>query len=435
MNPRRVRVNKGWLCGACLSVAASAAVPPPELPPLQPLVDSTPTGSVLRPPPGRYAGPVVIDRTMQLDGRGEVTLDGQGRGTVLIVRAPGARVTGVQVERSGALHDQMDAAVRIEADGVTFAHSRVTDALFGVFVKAARDTLVCGNVIGARKADEPGMRGDGVRVWNGANNRVFGNDIDGTRDVTLANTHDNAVVQNRIRHGRFGMQLVFAPRSRIERNWIDGNLTGVAVLYSDEVTLRGNRVQNSPGVSGIGFAFKESSQAVVENNAVIHCAVGARANSPTHPLNVLYFRRNLFAHNVAAMDFYGENGGHVIEGNRFEHNLVPVSVSAPMSARGNAWKGNQWDDYLGFDRDHDGVGDVPHDLYWFADRIFLEEPRATFFRNTPMLELVDFLERLAPFASPELILEDPRPHVGEALRVAAAEPWAPFVPACPEEVR
>jgi nitrous oxidase accessory protein len=39
----------------------------------------------------------------------------------------------------------------------------------------------------------------------------------------------------------------------------------------------------------------------------------------------------------------------------------------------------------------------------------METPKARFFRNSPALELLDFLERLAPFSLPELILSDPQP--------------------------
>ena len=34
---------------------------------------------------------------------------------------------------------------------------------------------------------------------------------------------------------------------------------------------------------------------------------------------------------------------------------------------------------------------------------------ARFFRSSPVLELLDFLERLAPFSSPDLILRDEQP--------------------------
>jgi nitrous oxidase accessory protein len=50
-------------------------------------------------------------------------------------------------------------------------------------------------------------------------------------------------------------------------------------------------------------------------------------------------------------------------------------------------------------------------LLAYADRIWLETPAARFFRNSPVLELLDFLERLAPFSSPALILRDPAPRM------------------------
>jgi nitrous oxidase accessory protein len=36
---------------------------------------------------------------------------------------------------------------------------------------------------------------------------------------------------------------------------------------------------------------------------------------------------------------------------------------------------------------------------------------AKFFRNSPVMELLDFLERLAPFSTPSLILRDERPRM------------------------
>jgi nitrous oxidase accessory protein len=48
-------------------------------------------------------------------------------------------------------------------------------------------------------------------------------------------------------------------------------------------------------------------------------------------------------------------------------------------------------------------------LYAYADQIWMELPMARFFKTSPVLELLDFLERLAPFSSPELQLKDPAP--------------------------
>ena len=50
-----------------------------------------------------------------------------------------------------------------------------------------------------------------------------------------------------------------------------------------------------------------------------------------------------------------------------------------------------------------------YELYAYADQIWIEMPPARFFKTAPVLELLDFLERLAPFSSPEMTLKDDKP--------------------------
>ena len=39
-------------------------------------------------------------------------------------------------------------------------------------------------------------------------------------------------------------------------------------------------------------------------------------------------------------------------------------------------------------------GDTPHELYAYADRLWQDQPYAQFFKGSPLLEVLDFLERL-----------------------------------------
>ena len=132
-------------------------------------------------------------------------------------------------------------------------------------------------------------------------------------------------------------------------------------------------------------------------------------NSPVHPENILHLMRNHIAYNDVAIYFYGEKGGHRIHENRFHNNLLTVAVSAPSSALANDWRGNYWDDYQGFDLDGDGIGDTPHSVYLYSDRLWMDRPMTRFFRSSPALELIDFVERLTAFSEPDLILSDPVP--------------------------
>jgi len=390
----------------CFSAGPGQAGAPTAL---QALIDAAPAGAVLRPAAGRYAGPAVIGKPLTLDGGGRVTLDGGGRGTVLSVHANNVTVRGMHLTHSGATHDGVDAGLMIDgADGARVEGNVIDQVLFGIHLKQANHALLRGNTIRGRAA-ELNLRGDGIRLWNSHFNRIEGNTLAATRDLTVANSTDNHFTGNRIVNGRYGMQLIFSPRNLIENNDVSHTTTGIAVLYSDRVTLRGNRIEHVRDVAGAGLAFKGSGAAEVVGNTVLHCTVGVQADAPPYPEARHRFHANRFAHNVTGMFFYGEKGGHLVQDNRFEKNLMQVGVSAPTSARGNDWRGNDWDDYEGFDRNGDGIGDTPYALYYYADRIWMQTPQARFFRNSPALELLDFLERLAPFSLPELILSDPQP--------------------------
>ena len=85
----------------------------------------------------------------------------------------------------------------------------------------------------------------------------------------------------------------------------------------------------------------------------------------------------------------------------------------------------------GFDRDRDDVGDQPYELYSYADRIWMDVPAARFFKGSPVLEVMDFLERLAPFTEPNMLVRDDSPRMRADWRTEDADEASkqPSVPA------
>jgi nitrous oxidase accessory protein len=378
--------------------------------PLQPLIDATPAGGTLRLAPGTYAGPATIGRPLILDGGRRAVIRGDGKSTVLSVAANGVTLRGLRLTGSGDSHDRIDAGILLEGDDHRVEENEIDDVLFGIHLKRVNRSRVVGNrVIG--KDLEQGMRGDAIRLWYSRHNVVENNSFRRARDLTFANSADNRIVGNRFKDGRYGMHIIFSPRLHVANNHLADTGTGIIVLYSPDLVLRGNHVAHALTAGGGGIVFKESKDALVEGNEVLHCSVGLRVDAPPESVGRLTVSNNRFAHNIVGLFFYGEEGGHRFFDNRFENNLTTVGISAPGAGSANVWRGNYWDDYQGFDRNSDGIGDTPHEVYLFADRIWMETPLATFFRGSPVLETLDFLERLAPFSSPHLVLRDPAPRM------------------------
>lgn len=393
-----------WL----LALWAAIALAAPQN--LQVLIDATPTGGTLHLSPGIYLGPATIYRSMTLEGENRAVIQGDGRSTVLSVNTKAVTLRGLRLRGSGDSQDRIDAGIQLEGDGHRVEDNDLEDVLFGIHLKGVRQSFVKNNRV-TGKPLATGMRGDALRVWNSRNNQIENNQFTRGRDITLINSPDNLLLNNRFTDGRYGMHVVFSPRLQAQGNRLIHTGTGIVVLYSPQLTLRGNHVAHALTDGGGGIVVRESDGSLIENNEILHCSVGLKVNTPVEGEGRLIVRGNHFAYNIVGLFFYGEAGGDYYANNRFDGNLTTVAISAPGAGSANRWERNQWDEYQGFDINHDHVGDTPHDLLLFADRIWMETPMAGFFRNSPAFELLDFLERLAPFSSPYRVLRDPKPRM------------------------
>ena len=378
--------------------------------PLQAWLDTALAGTTLRLPPGKYRGPAIINKPLTVEGNGKVIIEAGGRGTVLTIKADRVTLRGLTLRGSGDSHDAIDGAIMAEGRELLIENNVLEDVLFGISLHKTTDSIVRGNRIRSRPVDSAD-RGDGMRLWYSTGNRIENNDIAQMRDITVSNSPRNRFTGNTIRNSRRAFNFLFSHRSIVEGNLLDKNSTGVISLNSEGMVIRNNRILHAMDASGAGIALKETSAALIYGNEIVHCAHGIMADSPMDPINRIVFVNNIIAHNVTGIYFYGAKGGHIAINNTFKSNLWPVTIIGDGDPMNDFWWGNSWDNYEGFDLDGDGLGDKPHELYAWADRIWMDTPSATFFRSTPVLELLDFLERLAPFSSPSLILRDTAPRL------------------------
>lgn len=378
--------------------------------PLQLFIQLTPKDGTLKLKPGTYSGPANITRPIHIEaeGGGEVIIDGQFSGSVITLKTNNSSIRGLTIINSGLSFDQVDAGINVTGDNNVVEENTIKNTLFGIHLTAANDNRVVHNYVSSIDA-KSGLRGEGLRLWNSHDNQISHNTFYKIRDIFITNSENNLISHNKISHSRVGVQLIFSHENRLQYNHISYNSTGLLLLYSNDLLIEQNTITHLRSFSGSAMAFKESVGVVAKNNHILHCAVGINANTPVHPENIIRMENNRLAYNDVAMYFYGEKGGHEIFGNLFEKNLIDVQVSNPRTARHNHWLGNFWDTYQGFDRDLDGVGDTPFELYSYSDRIWRDRPMTQFFRGSPLMEAIDFAERLTSFSPPRLILRDPKP--------------------------
>lgn len=380
-----------------------------QLKPFQALVDAAPAGSVLKPPPGVYAGPVKVDKPLIIDGGGQVTIDAGDKGTVFLLKTDGARLSGLHLTGSGDSYDTDDSALDVRGNGNTIEKLKIDNCLFGIDLKQSNHNTLRGNYV-TSKSHDLAMRGDAIRLWYSDWNLVENNEVVDSRDMVAWYSSHNIYRGNVGRRSRYSIHFMFSNDNEVENNHFYDNTVGVYMMYTERVNLRNNTISHATGAAGMGIGFKESSDSIIENNDLVYCAVGIGSDlSPFQPGSTVVFRNNRFAYNGVAVHFTSELGGNQFTDNIFEGNLTDVVQSGRGKGGANKYSGNYFDSYQGFDRDNDGFGDKPHEQYAFADRIWIEVPEARFFMLSPVMELLDFLERLAPLSTPELQLRDDHP--------------------------
>ena len=379
------------------------------LQPFQELVDKAPEGSVLKVPAGNYSGPVHLKKPLTIEGEGEVVIDGGDKGTVFVLETNRAVLRNLTITGSGDSHDSDDTCLNIRGHGNLVENLNIADCLFGIDLKQSDHNIVRNNKVRS-KDFELGVRGDGIRLWYSNENLIENNLVTDSRDMVAWYSHRNTYRGNEGRRSRYSIHFMFANENIVENNRFYDNSVGVYFMYTEGGVARNNIISHATGATGMGLGFKESSDVLLENNEIIYCAVGVGSDlSPFQPDTAIRFVNNRFAFNGIAIQLTSELGGNEMHGNTFEGNLTDMYQAGRGDGVKNKWNGNYFDTYQGFDRDEDGYGDTAHEEYAYADQIWMEIPNARFFKTSPVLELLDFLERLAPFSSPSLQARDDKP--------------------------
>ncbi|MDM8557907.1 nitrous oxide reductase family maturation protein NosD [Candidatus Parabeggiatoa sp. HSG14] len=378
-------------------------------PPLQPLIDAAKSGDTLRPPPGTYSGPIAIEIPITIDGNNQVTIDGGGKDTVVYLDTDGAQLRHLHLTNSGESHNQIDACIQVRGNFNVIKDNVLDNCLFGVDLQQSDYNIVRRNRISS-KPYSLGLRGDAVRLWYSVGNKITHNEINNSRDTVVWYSKDNVIADNVSKGGRYALHFMYSQFNRVENNIYHENSTGIFLMYSDDVEIRGNQISHSLGATGMGIGFKESSNVIIENNRIVYCATGIYLDlSPYQPDTVNQIYANEIAYNSVGVLFHNDWHGNTFKHNQFKGNHTQISVQGASTASRNVWQSNYWDDYTGFDRNSDGIGDTPYKSYAYADQIWMDIPSTQFFKGSAVLELLNFLERLAPFSEPVMILCDPTP--------------------------
>lgn len=368
-------------------------------------------GDTLRVRAGLYAEHVVVDRSVVILADSGAVLDGEGRGTVLTLRAA-ATVRGLTVRGSGAVQSAEDAGILVEnADGVVLEDNRLEDVLFGIYVKESTDPVIARNVIRGKDRPIP-LRGDAIRLWSSRRGRIVDNDVAGARDLVIWFSDSAVATGNYVRDGRYGIHYMYSNHSRFSQNRFERNHVGGFLMYSSDIEFTDNVFASGQGTTGRGLGFKDTDRIVARGNTLVRNAVGISIdNSPSAQGVRNIFRDNIIAFNDVGVELLPSVHDNDFVDNAFVDNVTAARVTGGGRALANHWDGNYWTEYAGFDADGDGFGDTPFQFERLANDLFAKHEALSFFALSPATATLNSFSRVLPLLAPMPVVIDSHPRL------------------------
>ena len=107
-------------------------------------------------------------------------------------------------------------------------------------------------------------------------------------------------------------------------------------------------------------------------------------------------RNNLVIGNAVGVHLWAGSYNNEVDGNDFIGNAEQVSYVATRDVEWGKREGNYWSNYLGWDADANGYGDVPFEANELTDRLVSRYPFVKLLDSSPALQALGLAARQFP---------------------------------------
>jgi len=341
---------------------------------------------------GYYPGHLVITKPLHLKGINKPTLDGGNTGDVIRIKSPDVVIEGFIISNSGADLTAQNAGIYLEpgSDRAIIRNNTINYTLFGLWIEKVKDIQVIGNNITGMRDLASAQRGNGIQLYNSSGAKILDNHVSFTRDGIYVDVSDHALFRgNRLHHLRYGSHYMNSNFNIWENNESYLNRGGLALMEVRNQTVRNNRAW---GNSDHGIMLRTITDSVIENNVVADNRRGFFIYDAEY--NVL--RNNLIIVNRVGVHLWAGSIHNEVEGNDLINNREQIKYVASKDEYWGVKTGNYWSNYVGWDRNGDGMGDVPYEASDLVDQLTWKYPAAKLLLNSPAVQTLRLVARQFP---------------------------------------
>jgi len=378
-------------------------------------IASAKNGDTIEVNSGIYNEHIIVDKTINLVGIDEPVVDGGGKGTVVLIKVPEVSFKGFIVRGSGEGLSVEDAGIVLDSSqNSRIENNRLNDVLFGIYLKNSSGTLIENNVIIGKDLPIP-VRGDGIRLWYSSNTKILNNTITRARDLVMWWSGDTLIKGNIVQNGRYGLHYMYSDNNVFEDNVFIDNYVGGFLMYSNNLKFTKNIFARNQGpATGYGIGFKDLDDVVSRENLFIDNRIGIYMDNSPHSVdswNTL--KDNVIAYNDIGISFMPSIERNVIFENSFIDNAEQIEIRGGGTLSGNDWfkseKGNYWSDYVGYDENNDGIGEIHYKSESLFENLIDKYPNLRVFVFSPVAQAIELASDAFPVMKPEPKVVDEYP--------------------------
>lgn len=373
---------------------------------IQAAIDRAELGDTIEIERARYFGHLLVDKPLTLRGIDRPTIDGELKENTISVKAENVTIDGLIVANSGGdtLYQHAGIYIYPGSHKAVVRNCDFSYTLFGLWIEKADDVLIENNLItGKRDFDSP-KRGNGIQLYNTQRARIIGNNVSFVRDAIYVDVSHDAIFRgNKLHHSRYGTHYMTSYRNIWEDNETWYNRGGLALMEVRDQIVRNNRAW---GNSDHGIMLRTIQDAVIENNVV----AGNQRGFFIYDAEYNEIRGNQVIDNVVGIHLWAGSKNNKVEGNDFIANREQIRYVAARDMIWGAEEGNYWSNYLGWDRNGDGAGDVQYEANDMVDRLSWRHPMMKLLLASPAVQTLRLVGQQFPLLRAPSIV-DPRPRM------------------------
>ncbi|MDA8128809.1 MAG: nitrous oxide reductase family maturation protein NosD [Betaproteobacteria bacterium] len=360
-------------------------------------------GDEIRVDRGLYRENLRIDKPLTLKGIDRPTVSGGMKGDTIRITAADVTIDGMIVRDSGDDQVAQNAGVYIQpgADRAAVRNCDLTYNLFGLWIEKVKDVDIRDNVITGKRDYQSARRGNGIELYNTTGARIVGNQISFVRDGIYVDVSHHAIFRdNRIHDARYGTHYMNSYYNVWEGNESYHNRGGLALMEVRNIVVRNNRAW---GNSDHGIMLRTIQDSVIEGNIV----AGNNRGFFIYDAEYNTIRNNLVVDNTVGVHLWAGSYHNKAEGNDFISNRTQIKY---VAARDDVWPGNYWSNYVGWDRNGDGIGDVPYEANDMVDYLSWRHPMMKLLLASPAVQTLRMVSQQFPLLRATSIV-DPQPRM------------------------